>query len=69
MPLQQGSSEKVKANNFDEFRHGPTFAKTQAKFGQKKALKQMEAVVLSNARKSNLAAQGGRQFFKKSMKG
>ncbi len=52
MPLLKGKSKKVMAENFHEFRHGKTFAKTAAKFGKGKALKQMEAVVLSTARKS-----------------
>lgn len=52
MPLEQGSSKAVQARNFDEFRHGKTFAATERKFGRDKALKQMQAVVLSTARKS-----------------
>lgn len=50
MPLLPGSSKAVKSQNFHEFRHGKTFAHTEKKFGKKKALAQMEAVVLSNAR-------------------
>lgn len=51
MPLIKGSSKKAQDENFHEFRHGKTFAKTEKKFGKGKALKQMEAVVLSTARK------------------
>ena len=53
MPLIPGSSKKVQAQNFDEFRHGPTFQKTDNRYGKQRAVKQMEAVVLSNARKGN----------------
>jgi hypothetical protein len=49
MSLQPGSSKAVKDQNFHEFRHGKTFARTRRKFGKKKALKQMQAAVLSNA--------------------
>ena len=52
MPMTPGSSDKVKQANFHEFRHGETFKKTAAKFGKDKALKQMQAVVLSQADKS-----------------
>ncbi len=38
--------------NFHDFRHGKTFAHTEKKFGHKKALAQMQAVVLTEARKS-----------------
>ncbi len=51
MPLHSGSSKKVMSENFDEFRHGPTFKRTKEKFGKERAAKQMRAVVLSNARK------------------
>ncbi len=49
MPLQTG--KKNMDMNFDEFRHGPTFKRTKEKFGKERAAKQMQAVVLSNARK------------------
>jgi hypothetical protein len=52
MPLLKGKSEAVKEKNFDEFRHGKTFARTERKLGENKAKKQMIAVVLSTARKS-----------------
>jgi hypothetical protein len=52
MPLIKGKSKKTKEKNFDEFRHGATFKKTERKFGRKTAIKQMQAVVLSTARKS-----------------
>ncbi len=55
MPLSKarGSTEE----NFDEFRHGKTFAKTQRKFGVQRARKQMIAAVLSNKRKSKKTAR------------
>jgi hypothetical protein len=49
MPLQPGSSKAVKAANFHEFRHGPTYRHTRRKFGKKTANKQLAAAVLSNA--------------------
>ena len=51
MPLQKGSSRKVQEANFHELRHGKTFAHTADKFGKEKAEKQMQAIVLSEARK------------------
>jgi len=52
MPLLKGKSKAAKRKNFHEFRHGPTFKRTAKKFGKKRALKQLQAVVLSQARKS-----------------
>lgn len=46
MPLK-GSKSAM----FHEVRHGKTFARTQRKFGKKKAEKQMQAIVLSTKRK------------------
>lgn len=54
-PLAEGSSKKVQDQNFYEFRHGKTFAKTEAKFGKTKAEKQLQAVVLSKADQSKRA--------------
>lgn len=51
MPLIKSGSKKAEKQNFHDFRHGKTFARTEAKFGKKKAVKQLEAVVLSNKRK------------------
>lgn len=56
MPLEKSGSEAAKETNFDEFRHGKTFRKTERKFGHERAEKQLQAVVLSNQRK-----YGGRQ--------
>lgn len=50
MPLVKSGSEKAKKENFHDFRHGKTFAKTAAKFGKDRARKQMTAVVLKNQR-------------------
>lgn len=53
MPLLKGKSESTKHKNFHEFRHGKIFKRTAKKFGKKRALKQMQAVVLSTARKGS----------------
>jgi hypothetical protein len=47
MPLK-GTKKQM----FHEVRHGKTFKRTAAKFGKKKAVKQMEAIVLSTKRKA-----------------
>ncbi len=57
MPLSKGTSKETTEKNFDDFRHGKTFAKTQRKFGVQKARKQMVAAVLSNKRKSKKTAR------------
>ena len=49
MPLKSGSSKATQDENFHEFRHGKTFAKTNAKFGKERAEKQLQAVVLGKA--------------------
>ena len=46
MPLK-GTKKQM----FHEVRHGKTFKRTAAKSGKKKAVKQMEAIVLSTRRK------------------
>lgn len=45
MPLK-GTKKQM----FHEVRHGKTFARTARKFGKKRAVKQMEAIVLSKQR-------------------
>jgi hypothetical protein len=50
MPLKSGSSKATMDENFHEFRHGKTFAKTASKYGKADAEKQLQAVVLSKAR-------------------
>jgi hypothetical protein len=52
MPLKPGKSKRVMDQNFHEFRHGKTFARTKRKFGADKARKQMIAAVMSEARKN-----------------
>ena len=52
MPLIDRADESSTKKNFHEFRHGKTFKHTARKFGKKRALKQMQAVVLSNKRKA-----------------
>jgi hypothetical protein len=57
MPMRKSASKAATEKNFDEFRHGRTFAKTERKFGVQKARKQMVAAVLSNKRKSKKTAR------------
>jgi hypothetical protein len=57
VPFIKSSSKEATKKNFHEFRHGPTFAKTERKYGKAKAVKQMEAAVLSNKR--NVMKRGG----------
>jgi hypothetical protein len=57
MPMIKGSSKAATEKNFDEFRHGKTYAKTRKKFGEKVARKQMIAALLSNKRKSKKTAR------------
>jgi hypothetical protein len=52
MPLVQSDTQAATEDNFDEFRHGKTFKKTAARYGKKRAQKQMIAAVLSNKRKA-----------------
>ena len=52
MPMRKGTSPETVKDNFHEFRHGKTYAKTRKKFGKRKATKQMIAAVLSQKRKS-----------------
>jgi hypothetical protein len=58
MPLAKGKSRKTIEKNFDEVRHGATFRKTEKKFGKKKAVDQMQAIVLSKARESGKKKSG-----------
>jgi uncharacterized protein DUF6496 len=52
MPLREGTSKKTISKNIEEFHKGKTFAKTEKKFGKKRADKQAVAVAFSEARKS-----------------
>lgn len=52
MPLKAGKSKKTISSNISEFHKGPTFKKTEKKFGKAKANKQAIAVAYANARKS-----------------
>jgi 1,2-phenylacetyl-CoA epoxidase catalytic subunit len=60
MPLKRGSSRKVVEANFDELRHGKTFARTAKKFGKRRAEKQMVAIALETARKTGRSMSDGR---------
>lgn len=59
MPLRKGSSPKTVKENFREFRHGDTFARTMHKFGKETADKQMIAAVLNAKRESKGRMFGG----------
>lgn len=48
----KASKKKIMEENFHELRHGKTFAKTQGKFGKKKADAQMVAIEMANLRKA-----------------
>lgn len=48
MPLDQGADV---GDSIDELKSGRTYAKTKAKYGKKKARKQMIAIALKNKRK------------------
>jgi len=61
MPLKPGRSRKVISENFDELRHGQTFARTERKFGKRKAEKQMIAIALSTARKTGRTMSDARR--------
>lgn len=60
MPMRKSASKSATEENFHEFRHGKTFRKTEKKFGKRKALKQMQAAVLSNKRKSSKSRKSSR---------
>jgi hypothetical protein len=63
MPLKSGKSKKTISSNISEFHKGPTFQKTQKKFGKEKANKQAIAVAYSKAREASSKAHkksGGR---------
>jgi hypothetical protein len=57
MPLLPG--KKNREANFDELRHGKTFARTESKFGKPRALKQMVAIELSNERRGKKQKKRG----------
>lgn len=52
MPLAKGKSKSTVSKNIRELHAGRTFAKTEAKFGKKKADQQAVAIALNQARKS-----------------
>lgn len=52
MPLRKSASKAATRENFEEFGHGKTYARTKRKYGKKKADKQRIAVVLKNKRKA-----------------
>lgn len=60
MPLKKGSSKKTMKKNFHELRHGKQYAKTARKHGKKTAQRQMIAIVLKTAGKSNSQKRGKR---------
>lgn len=52
MPLIKSGSKSATESNFHELRQGKTFARTDKKFGKKRAEKQMVAIVLNNKREA-----------------
>lgn len=52
MPLKKSKSKKAVGENIRELHKGATHAKTERKFGKKKADKQSVAIALENQRKS-----------------
>ncbi len=53
MPLKKkGKSKKTVSSNIHEFHKGETYAKTEKKFGKKKADKQAVAIAMPTADKS-----------------
>lgn len=52
MPLKKGTSSKTVSGNIREFLKGPRSAKTQAKSGRARAVKQAVAVALREKRRS-----------------
>jgi len=53
MPLRSGKSRKIVSENISELHRGPTYARTQNRFGKKRADKQAVAIALSEKRKSS----------------
>ena len=49
-PLIHSDTQAATESNFDELRHGKTFARTRRKYGKKRAQKQMVAIALRNKR-------------------
>lgn len=52
MPLKKGKSKATVSENIRELHKGKTHARTQAKFGKKRADKQAVAIALNEQRKS-----------------
>ncbi len=52
MPIAPGSGRKTISRNISELHGGKTYAKTEEKFGKKRADAQSVAIALSEARKS-----------------
>jgi hypothetical protein len=52
MPLKKGTSKKTVSKNIRELHTGKTHARTQKKFGKKKADAQSEAIALKKAGKT-----------------
>lgn len=52
MPVKKGTSQKTVSSNIEELHQGKTHARTQRKFGKKKADKQSIAIALEQQRRS-----------------
>jgi hypothetical protein len=62
MPLKSGTTQKVISENIRELHQGKTFARTQRKFGKKRADKQAVAIALHQARKKRPTLEVGRFY-------
>ena len=52
MPLKPGTSDSVVSENIRELHKGKTYARTEAKFGAKRAHRQSIAIALREKRES-----------------
>ena len=69
MPIKRGKSRKVIGDNIRELHAGKTHARTERKFGKRKADKQSIAIALSKARQSGAKIPKKRRSAKKTFWG
>jgi hypothetical protein len=51
MPMIKSGSKRATEENFHDFRHGRTYARTRRKYGKDRARRQMIAAVMANKRR------------------